>query len=163
MAATERVGRDPCGMAGRWNLDLTLVSMLLDLDQWACQQFAAAAESEGVPASLFRWPGLFVLSGHRTGPVVSALNPLEPPAVRSRHRRIPSLAADLRVGNTPASLTDPTIWGFLGSHWEAQGGRWGGRFTPPDWNHFDIDPLLAGQRPELPIEAFAGSDIIQPP
>lgn len=55
----------------------------------------------------------------------------------------PSLAADLRVGNQPASLTPPTVWTVYGTLWESMGGRWGGRFTPPDWNHFDIPPLLA--------------------
>ena len=48
------------------------------------------------------------------------------------------MAADLRVGNAPASTTDPSVWAFLGTRWEAMGGRWGGRFDPPDWNHFDL-------------------------
>lgn len=30
------------------------------------------------------------------------------------------------------------------------GGRWGGDFTFPDPNHFDIDPLLAGRGLEIP-------------
>lgn len=49
----------------------------------------------------------------------------------------PALAADLRVGNAPASLTPPTVWTAIGVLWEELGGRWGGRFDPPDWNHFD--------------------------
>lgn len=57
----------------------------------------------------------------------------------------PALAADLRVGNAPASLTDPSVWTAVGVIWEELGGRWGGRFRPPDWNHFDIDPLLVGR------------------
>lgn len=70
--------------------------------------------------------------------MVPELNPGEPPATASLHLRSPALAADLRVGNQPASLTPPTVWASLGSRWEQLGGRWGGRFTPPDYNHFDF-------------------------
>lgn len=70
--------------------------------------------------------------------MVPELNPSEPPATQSLHLECPSLAVDVRVGNQPASLTDPTVWAFVGLEAEALGLRWGGRFDPPDWNHFDL-------------------------
>lgn len=85
--------------------------------------------------------GLWIISGARTDPVEPSLNPSQPAARRSLHLYVPALAADLRVGNVPASLTDPSVWTFLGQIWERLGGRWGGRFNPPDWNHFDLAPL----------------------
>lgn len=108
--------------------------MLADLDTWATQNLS--------PDGL-RWPGIYVISGHRRAPVSSAFDPDAPPAEKSRHLRCPSLAVDLRVGNAPASLTPFTVWAALGSRWESQQGRWGGRFQPPDPNHFDIPPELA--------------------
>ena len=141
---SELVGRDPCGMVRRWNLSPVVVDMLLALDAWACRQFS----SEGL-----RWPGLNVISGYRAEALVPAFAPTAQPAQASRHRRLPSLAVDLRVGNAPASTTDLTVWGALGSRWEILGGRWGGRFSPPDPNHFDIDPIIAGEGPEVSVRA----------
>jgi len=138
---SEEIGRDPCGMVGRWSLSPLLASMLLSLDQWACGVFS----SKGLG-----WPGLRIISGYRTRAVVAAFNPTQAAAQKSRHRRIPSLAADLRVGDTPATATPIEVWTFLGLQWERQGGRWGGRFNPPDPNHFDIDPALIGEGFELP-------------
>lgn len=34
-------------------------------------------------------------------------------------------------------------WEHLGRLWELAGGRWGGRFQPPDVNHFDSGPTWA--------------------
>jgi len=62
----------------------------------------------------------------------------------SLHVRCPSLAADLRVGDMPASTT-PDFWRFLGPIWKAMGGRWGGDFQTPDPNHFAI--LTVGTAP----------------
>jgi len=115
--------------------------MLLALDAWACTTLAERR---------VRWPGLYIISGHRSAPVVGAFSPTTAAATASRHLFLPSLAADLRVGNAPASVTPLELWTFLGLHWERIGGRWGGRFDPPDPNHFDIDPLLAGRGLELP-------------
>lgn len=54
------------------------------------------------------------------------------------------MAADLRVGDLPASLT-PSFWDFLGTIWKAMGGRWGGDFRPePDPNHFEVLTVTAG-------------------
>lgn len=48
------------------------------------------------------------------------------------------MAADLRLGNVPATLTDPSVWTYIGLEAERVGLRWGGRFDPPDWNHVDL-------------------------
>lgn len=138
---SEVIGVDPCGMVRRWSLDPLLASMLLALDAWACEVFS----SKGI-----RWPGLRIISGYRSRAVVGAFNPTEAAAQKSRHRRIPSLAADLRVGDIKASETPLEVWTFLGLQWERLGGRWGGHFSSPDPNHFDIDPLLVGEGLELP-------------
>lgn len=108
--------------------------MLLALD---------ARVSNRVAAEGARWPGLWIISGARSRPVSPALNPDQEAATQSWHLRCPALAADLRVGNAPASLTDPTVWALVGTEWEALGGRWGGRFDPPDWNHFDAPSLMS--------------------
>lgn len=136
---SERVEPDTdptgCELARRWILDPTLAAMLVSLETWARTYLATDRA---------RWPGLYVISGHRSEPLAPALNPGQAPATQSRHLACPSLAADLRVGNAPASVTPLTVWAALGSAWEALGGRWGGRFDPPDPNHFDIDPALTG-------------------
>jgi len=103
--------------------------MLVRLDDQARRAFSA----EGI-----RWPGLFIISGFRSLGLQIDINPLAP---ASLHTRCPALAVDLRVGDLPASLTPPEFWAFLGSRWETMGGRWGGRFTPPDPNHFDLKAL----------------------
>ena len=127
---SERVGTDADGLARRWVLDPTLSRMLVDLDRLVAERFSA----EGL-----RWPGLFVISGHRSPSVQSKVNPDAP---GSRHTVLPSLAADLRVGDVPASITDPQIWAFVGRQWGQLGGRWGGGFRLVDLNHFDIAPSL---------------------
>ncbi len=147
---TEPISADPCGVVRRWNLDTTLASMLLDLDFWACRQIEKEVERSPLPSRRFRWPGLWIKSGHRSQPVVSAFHPTAPAATKSRHLFKPSLAADLRVGNVAASETPIEIWTFLGLQWERQGGRWGGRFSLPDPNHFDIDPFLTRRGLEVP-------------
>ena len=110
--------------------------MLVDLDRIASERFST---------EFARWPGLYIISGHRAAPTRSAFNPDQPAAQASRHLPCPALAADLRVGNAPASLTPLTVWSALGTIWKALGGRWGGDFRPIDPNHFDIDPALAGR------------------
>jgi len=99
------------------------------MDEEAARQFSAQG---------LRWPGLFVISGYRSSRVQASVNPLAP---NSLHTRCPSLAADLRVGDIPASLTPFEWWELLGGIWGTLGGRWGGRFTPPDLNHFDLQAL----------------------
>jgi len=129
MASSRVSADDSCGLQRRWILDATLADMLIALDQWAGRQFSAAG---------FRWPGLFIISGFRSAALQSEINPLAP---ASRHTRCPSLAADLRVGDEPASITTPEFWAVLGTRWRQMGGRWGGDFPTPDYNHFDITAL----------------------
>jgi len=106
-----------------------VADMLVRLNEWAADQFSA----EGL-----RWPGIFIISGFRSGRFQAVINPLAP---KSLHTRCPALAVDLRVGDIPASLTTVEVWSFLASRWGQMGGRWGGRFTPPDNNHFDVPSL----------------------
>ena len=132
MSSSSRVGTDGCGLSRRWVLDPTLADMLVRLDADAAGRFSA----EG-----FRWPGLFIISGFRSRLLQAEINPAAP---NSLHTRCPSLAADLRVGDQPASLTPPELWAALGRRWSTLGGRWGGTFTPPDPNHFDLIALDIG-------------------
>lgn len=129
MPRSSPVADDSCSLSRQWVLDPTLADMLVRLDAWATRSFSA----EGL-----RWPGLFVISGFRSALLQAETNPLAP---ASLHTRCPSLAVDLRVGDLPASLTTVETWAFLASHWFSLGGRWGGRFTPPDNNHFDLPSL----------------------
>ncbi len=103
--------------------------MLVNLNGWAAREFSAQG---------LRWPGLFIVSGFRSKALQAEVNPLAPDSL---HTRCPSLAADLQVGDVSASLTTVEIWAFLASHWFTLGGRWGGRFTPPDNKHFDLPAL----------------------
>lgn len=122
----ERITPDWCGLAERWTLDPRLAEDLLLLDQWS----AAELSAEGV-----RWAGLYIISGYRSPSVQIIVNPSAP---RSLHTYCPSLAADLRVANEPAFHTLIQTWYALGQRWEFMGHRWGGRFRPPDLNHFDL-------------------------
>lgn len=119
-------------LANRWSLDPALAADLVFLDQLARTKLAA----EGL-----RWGGLYIISGHRPPALQAVINPAAP---RSLHTRCPSLAADLRVENIPASLTPAQVWDWLGRQWENMGHRWGGRFTPPDSNHFDLGIAFDG-------------------
>ncbi len=99
--------------------------MVLALDARAAQIFSAQG---------LRWPGLWIISGHRSPSRQLEVNPSVP---NSLHTRCPSMAVDLRVGNLPASTTAFEVWGFLGGIWKSLGGRWGGNFRTPDPNHFE--------------------------
>ena len=102
----------------------------MELEDVAARAFAAER---------FRWPGLYVISGHRTRAEQARVNPFNEV---SHHRCCPALAFDLRVGDLPASSTPDSIWQELGFLWESLGGRWGGDFQVPDVNHF----YQAGQK-----------------
>ena len=100
------------------------------------------ADAEGrFSAQGFRWPGLSIISGYRSRFLQAQINPLAP---NSLHTRCPSLAADLRVGDQPASITSFETWALLGRIWSTLGGRWGGTFATPDVNHFDLVALDIG-------------------
>jgi len=133
---------DACSLSRRWVLDIGLADMLLRLESRAASIFSA----EGL-----RWPGLFIISGHRSRARQAIVNPTVP---RSLHRQCPSLAADLRVGDTPASTTATEVWAFLGTIWKALGGRWGGDFRPqPDFNHFEKLTVTAPPLPPIGVAA----------
>ena len=130
---------DADSLVGRWGLRRDTAMAVLETDRIVRCWMAAC----GV-----RWPGLYIISGYRTRPVESSLSPDRTPARRSLHmaRQLgqpASLAVDLRVGNLPASTTPDEIWGLVASAWKlaAPGGRWGGEFTDPDVNHFDMGGL----------------------
>jgi len=113
-------------LARRWTLDPFLAEDLVSLDRKAAVEFAAAG---------LRWPGLWIISGFRSRSTQAHLNPAAPDSL---HTRCPSMAADLRVGNVQASITTREIWAWLGAHWQLMGNRWGGAFSQPDENHFDL-------------------------
>ena len=123
---------DSCGLARRWVLAPLLAQNLIAMDNMAAEIFT----SQGV-----RWPGLWIISGHRSATRQTRVNPDAP---NSLHTRCPSLAADLRVGNLAASTT-PDFWPFLGTLWKSLGGKWGGDFKPePDVNHFQLLTVREG-------------------
>jgi len=87
---------------------------LMEAEAVAERAFAA----EGV-----RWPGIFILSGHRTKTEQAEVNPASP---ESHHRCCPSLAVDLRVGDLPASITPPQFFRFIAGALATYNIRWGG-------------------------------------
>jgi len=108
--------------------------MLQNLDRWANEQIARTG---------LRWPGLLVISGHRSEALQADISPDAP---ASLHRRCPALAVDLRLGDVPGLPAD-SIWELLGGRWKLMGGRWGGDFSPGkdvtgvnrrEQNHFDL-------------------------
>lgn len=122
----EPLGTDACSLARRWVLDAGLAGRLVALDRELADRFAT---------SWVRWPGLWIISGYRSRARQAEINPAAPDSL---HTRCPSLAADLRVGGVPAGGTEEDLWWVIGMIWETLGGRWGGRFDPPDPNHFDL-------------------------
>jgi len=95
--------------------------MLVRLEQQAAQEFGRF------------WPGLWIISGYRT----PAHNADVGGVPGSFHTACPSLAVDLRVGNV-AGLNSDEVWSIIGGMWRLMGGKWGGSFSVPDPNHFDI-------------------------
>jgi len=118
-------------------VDPHLVSLIQALDRWAAEEIARTG---------LRWPGLHIISGHRSEEMQANLNPDAP---LSLHRRCPALAIDLRLG-TLAGLEPDSIWELLGARWRLMGGRWGGNFSPgkdifgvnrEEQNHFDLGSI----------------------
>ena len=122
---------DVCSISRRWAIRADVALALVELDRWAESEIARASSGR------LRWPGLWIISGHRSPSLQNQLNPAAP---RSLHTDCPSLAVDVRVGNQPASLTSPEVWAWLGNRWKFRnpGWRWGGDFRNNyDPNHFD--------------------------
>jgi hypothetical protein len=74
---------------------------------------------------------LVAISGRRS----SATNREVGGAERSLH--LYGLAFDVQVLGYSREQIPLWWWLAAGQFWEAMGGRWGGRFSPPDVNHFD--------------------------
>jgi len=79
---------------------------------------------EGIP--------LQVISGRRNANVNAEVGGAE----KSLH--LQGLAFDLAVEGYRRDEIHPYFWQYLGEWWESVGGRWGGRFSAPDVNHFDV-------------------------
>ncbi len=126
----EPIGDDSCLLAQGWILDPALAEGLVAMQRFSWDKLA--------PAKL-RGPDLWIISGWRSEEAQADLNPL---ITRSRHTFCPSMAADLRVGDLPATITQPDIWQLLGGWWKFNvHGRWGGDFPPTgrfELNHFDL-------------------------
>jgi hypothetical protein len=79
---------------------------------------------EGIP--------LMIISGRRNASVNREVGGAE----ASLHLR--GLAFDVQVEGFRREELHPYFWEQLGAWWESLGGRWGGRFSLPDVNHFDV-------------------------
>jgi len=135
----ERIGSDVCSLANRWILDMHLASMLVELERWANDQWRDEK---------YGWPGLWIISGHRSDALQADINPDAP---NSLHTRCPSMAADLRMGHIDTLLPIAPVWQWLGIHWSLKGGRWGGWFGIKDENHFDLG---LEHPPHPPVEGW---------
>lgn len=80
------------------------------------------------------WLGVpvYIISGYRSAEHNRAVGG----APRSLH--LLGLAFDVRVSDLSRDQVPSWVWVGLGRYWESLGGRWGGRFTTPDVNHFDV-------------------------
>ncbi len=125
MPLPTRVDRGACAISELFALSPRLAQMLEGLDRWAQQKFRVGTMNV--------WPGLYIISGQRS----AATNEAVGGAPNSRHLSCPSDAVDLRVG-TVIGLESNEIWAILGGKWRLMGGRWGGEFSTPDPNHFDL-------------------------
>jgi len=125
MSLPRRIRDDPCIESAFWKISPELAAMLVELNNWAAIHFSNIG---------LTWPGLWIISGQRSRAQQRVVNPDAPDSL---HTACPGEAVDLRLGNLPASMTTAEIWRWLGARWMIMGGRWGGRFQPPDNNHFD--------------------------
>jgi len=124
MSLPSRVGRDACELERRWALVPFLARNLVRMKD----HFDKAFLPTGFP-----FPDIWIISGQRS----ERQNREAGGAPDSRHKRCPSEAVDLRIGNVEG-LENLEVWAMLGGWWELNGGRWGGRFATPDPNHFDL-------------------------
>jgi len=106
----------------------------------------ALVETETVATRFFsaqgaRWPGISIISGHRSKEQQAEANPRNP---ASHHRCCPSLAVDIRVGDLPASLTPPQFFEFVANGLSVYDIKWGGDFPDEflallERNHYYFD------------------------
>lgn len=82
-----------------------------------------ALRRAGVPA--------VVISGRRS----TTTNREVGGATRSQH--LFGVAIDIQILGWRRDDLPFWWWEIIGGFWERMGGRWGGRFNPPDVNHFD--------------------------
>jgi len=106
-------------------LDDRLAAMLVALAEFWDHAFDAVPRVTSPP--------LYIISGQRS----ETKNRSVRGARDSRHLDCPSTAVDLRIGQVQG-LSSDELWAILGGHWRLQGGRWGGTFSTPDMNHFDL-------------------------
>jgi hypothetical protein len=103
------------------------LTYIRSLQPWL-QPYALAmvngVREEGIP--------LMVISGRRNALVNAEVGGAE----RSLH--LLGLAFDVQVEGVPRDELHPYFWRWLGEWWESLGGRWGGRFSTYDPNHFDV-------------------------
>lgn len=85
--------------------------------------FVNAVRAAGVP--------LVLISGRRSAVTNREVGGAE----RSLH--LYGWAFDVQVLGYRREQLPFEWWEQLGAFWEGMGGRWGGRFDPPDVNHFD--------------------------
>lgn len=85
--------------------------------------FVSEVRRAGVP--------LLVISGRR-----SAITNREAGGV-TNSLHLYGYAFDVQVMGYPREALPVRFWAILGAFWEQMGGRWGGRFSTPDVNHFD--------------------------
>lgn len=133
----EKLPTDPdgaCELSRRWLLEPALARGLVSLNRWMAGEFAKAG---------LRGPVLWIISGYRSPQRQAIVNPAAP---NSLHTRCPSMAADLRLGESDPRLATGELWAILGGRWRiTTGGRWGGDFDVPpgqintdEMNHFDL-------------------------
>jgi len=114
MSRSERVDGDACSLSRRWLLEPVIAVALVETETVAQGIFA----SQGL-----RWPGIFIISGHRTQAQQEEANPSNP---SSHHRCCPSLAVDIRIGDLPASVTPRPFFKFIADALAIHGIKWGG-------------------------------------
>lgn len=130
MSRSERVSTtDSTSLSRRWLLEPALACAVMGVEDLA----ERSAAISGIP-----WPGLFILSGHRTANQQAEVNPF---SEASHHRCCPSLAVDLRVGDIPVSITPRPVWEEVANFFSVFEVRWGGDFSDPELasaelNHF---------------------------
>jgi len=124
MSLPSRVGTDACEIERSWYVAPFLARNLVRMKA----HFDRAFRPTGFP-----FPDIWIISGSRS----PEHNREVGGAPDSRHLRCPAEAVDLRIGNIQG-LDSLQVWQMLGGWWELNGGRWGGRFSTPDPNHFDL-------------------------